>query len=129
MTTEKRYELICELVRAYAELDGDPAEAERQIQDPYQESGRLHPFWAPAKELLLDSMLSISAQTTDKTRIAAVKDIRTHVTITNRPGLCVMHEDKVGDETRYCACDGYRAVRLKQDIPALPHATGDLVQD
>lgn len=129
MTNEKRYELICELVRAYAKLEGDPAEAERQIQDPYQESGRLHPFWAPAKELLLDGMLSISAQTTDKTRIAAVKDILTHVTIENRPGLCVMHVDTVGNEPRYCACDGYRAIRLKQDIPALPHATGDLVVD
>ena len=121
MTNEKRYEIVCELMRAYDRIEnGDERLAERLIRNPFDEVGKLHEFWGPAAELLLDALAGISEKSTSKTVAAAVK--RMLAKDDTRPALKFMHKTEFRGETRYAVCDGFRALALKHDITCLPHA-------
>lgn len=124
MTNEKRYETICELMRSYDRIEnGDERLAERLIRNPFDEVGKLHEFWGPASELLLDALTGISEKSTTKTVAAAVK--RMLAKDDRRPALKFMHRIEFRGEIRYAVCDGYRALALKHDITCLPHANED----
>lgn len=128
MTTEKRYELVCKMMREYGKMDNrgiwDP---ENMIRDPfgayhtqYGKPYSFEPFYEAATELLRDALAGISEKSTPKTVAAAVK--RMLATDDTRPALKFMHRTEFRGETRYAVCDGYRALALKHDITCLPHA-------
>lgn len=128
MTNEKRYELVCKMMREYGKMDNrgiwDP---ENMIRDPfgayhtqYGKPYSFEPFYEAATELLRDALSGISEQSTSKTVAAAVK--RMLAKDDTRPALKFMHRIEFRGEIRYAVCDGYRALALKHDITCLPHA-------
>lgn len=130
MTNEKRYELICKMMREYDRVNGEYSlvNVEKAIRDPYGAynvsfGGKPYsydPFFEAATELLRDALAGISEQSTTKTVAAAVK--RMLSTNDTRPALKFMHRTEFRGEIRYAVCDGYRALALKHDITCLPHA-------
>lgn len=130
MTNEKRYELICKMMREYDRVNGENSlvNVEKAIRDPYSAynvsfGGKPYsydPFFEAATELLRDALAGISEQSTSKTVAAAVK--RMLAKDDTRPALKFMHRIEFRGEIRYAVCDGYRALALKHDITCLPHA-------
>lgn len=121
MTNEKMYSTVCDMVRAYGMRDDSADIAAQVISDPrkWAAYSKAIPFYPSAAALLVDAMESMDKKTTARGQLSAVKKFLSDSDA--RPLYKKMWEQG----GYYCACDGYKAIRLKSDLPSLPHATPD----
>ena len=121
MTTENMISHICRMLQDYDLHTGSRA-ADLVISDPARwlrecPDGAF-PFYDSAAEMLLSCREKLSAKTTPTSALNACKRI---IRSSNRKDMQgVFSEDGFS-----CVCDGYRLVRLKADLPSLPHVKTD----
>lgn len=117
MTTEKTYESICKMLVEYDRAAGfDGASA--VISKPWEwEKCVYNEFYSTAAKMLIDCRVKMDKATTPAAAIAAVKRICKSAVSRNDPRLAGIFEDR----GLYAVCDGYRYVRLKNDLDSLPH--------
>lgn len=121
MTNEKMYSTVCDMIRDYGQRDESADIAAQVISDPrkWAAYSKAIPFYPSAAALLVDAMESMDKKTTARGQLSAVKKFLSDNAA--RPLYRKMWEQG----GYYCACDGYKAIRLKSDLPSLPHATPD----
>lgn len=117
MTAEKTIANVCAMLRAWDGRSGDSA-AEDVINAPHKwvECG-WHPFYPAAARMLIDARQQMDRKVTSRSTISAVRRI-----LTDAPHLKETFHAIHKINGKYCACDGYRAVRLNADIKSLPHS-------
>lgn len=116
MTNEKFYEHVCEMLREYDlhtgnnGADGVIANPEKWVSSDY------FPFYAAAAEILIEVRTRLDTKTTPRIQQNAIARIVRNCPIThpNMRGL-FSYED------RFVVVDGYRLIRLQNDISSLPH--------
>lgn len=123
MTHDKRYELICNMIRAYGAESSDPAyfadRAQRVIENPRNYvSWATIPFYADAAELLVEALEGMDKATTPASALAAMKRIYKGCS-DSRPMLKGLF--KSGD--RWALCDGYRFIRVSSKPESIPEAS------
>lgn len=117
MTNEKAYALLCNLIRAYGERDASADFAEQCIREPRKFAAyKTIPFYADAAALLVDTLEIMDKKTTPRGQLAAVKKFFAD---DRRP----IYQKIFEQDGYFCALDGYKAIRLKHDLPSLPHVT------
>lgn len=129
MTDEKRYELICSMLRSYDAIsDGVMNAAEEVIRKPHKWTGcDWRPFYAYAAQMLLDARQGMDKKTTGAGRLSALNRIYKNCA-DSRPSLKGFFPS--GD--RWAICDGYRFIRLNskpESIPEAPQAVKPLDLD
>lgn len=114
MTPEKRYEAVVRMLYAYDSATGNTG-ASAVIKEPWSwESNSLFPFYQDAASILQECLAEMDKAST-KLGIPAVKRVLRKDD--NRfSGIFT----PLGSDW-FCACDGHRLYRLKQDLPSLPH--------
>lgn len=123
MTNEKIYETICAMLREFDAETGNTA-AEKVIEHPDQWEKTILPFYRSAAALLIDTRAKMDTKTTSRTTRAAVGRI-----IKNVPDHRESMRGLFPAGGKFCACDGYRIIRLGADITSLPHVTSDFDVD
>lgn len=127
MTNEKMYEHICIMLRKYDQETGRN-DAEKVIARPEDFSvlDKLpyYAFYSSAAAMLIDTKRGMDVKTTPKTAISAINRIVKGV----KPGLerfkgIFYHGEK------YIVCDGFRLIRLNEDISSIPHVENDFDVD
>lgn len=120
MTVQNKYKAICEMLREFDSASrGIYDAAEKVINNPHEwVESNYFPFYANAASLLIDCLDSMDTKTTANTTVSAVKRILKNAKQDNFKGL-VLYDGK------YVACDGYRLIRLQNDIASLPHTTNN----
>ena len=116
MTPEKTYQLVCVMMRSYAAATHDDA-AEKVISDTSDFLRCFNPFYESAAQLLLDAKARMDKSSSSASVVSAAKRICKSAVANNRMllGGVIFQDDY------YCLCDGYRILRLKEDITSLPH--------
>ena len=116
MNNQKMLENLCVMLREYDEHTGSRG-ADGVIANPEKWDDSDHfPFYASAASLLIEIRGRMDTSTTPRTVSAAVNRIIKN-TADSRPDMRGIFQR--GD--RFCVCDGYHCLRLKQDISSLPH--------
>ena len=126
MTNEKRYELVCEMLRKYDEIsDGAMGAAEQVIKEPHTWSRSAYfPFYANAAELLIEAQSGMDKKVTSAGRLAALKKVVKNVP----PGMDRLRGIfQIGD--RWAVCDGYRFIRVENKPESIPEALGGVDLD
>lgn len=123
MKTETLYENVCTMIKAYSDMSYDKA-GDDVIRNPHKYTQYNNPFYKSASNMLIDIRAEMDKQHQkskgrNATVISAVKRIIANTPPHIREELRGMYEQN----GRYCVTDGYRAVRLNEDITSLPHAT------
>lgn len=116
MTPEKTYQLVCEMLHSYDSATGNNA-AEKVISDTSDFLRCFNPFYESAAALLLDAKTRMDKSSSTASVVSAAKRICKSAVEQNRKrwgGL--VYQDEY-----YYLCDGYRILRLKEDITSLPH--------
>ena len=114
MTNDKMYEAVIRMTRAMgAQLEQEDL-AEKVIANPAYWCGGCIPFFNDAASLLSDLRERMDKGTTSASTLAAAKRIVKEGQRHNIDGAWT-------DDGWFILCDGYRAVRLKEDIACLPH--------
>lgn len=116
MTANKTYTMAVEIIRA-----ADAENAEAIIKNPH--------FWKTcgdaiiknACEMLIDGLAQMDSKTTARGTVAAVKRICTSAAKMGRANLAGIWEK----DGKYFVCDGFRALRLNEDITALEHVAAE----
>ena len=116
MTPEKTYQLVCEMLHSYDSATGNDV-AEKVISDTPDFLCCFNPFYESAAALLLDARERMDKKTSPASVVSAVKRICKSAVDSNR--MCL--GGLVFQNGYYCLCDGYRILRLKEDITSLPH--------
>lgn len=120
MTGEKFYEHICIMLREYDIHTGNEG-ADSVIANPENwVASDSFPFYASAAEILIEARTKLDTKTTPRTKQNAIKRIIKSVPTSreNFRGL-FPYED------RFVVVDGYRLIRLQNDISSLPHVEND----
>lgn len=127
MTHEKRYALVCEMIREYSKERGDPVEcAEQIIKNPHEWAGcGTVPFWGDAAELLIEAKQGMDKAVTPKGQLAALTNVYKSALSMPREGLHGAF--KSGD--RWAVCDGYRFIRVNSKPESIPEADGGVNLD
>lgn len=114
MTAEKRYSAVCKLLREY-DLHTGNLGAEGVIKDPNKWAAfNLLPFYQNAAELLIDCKAQLDTKTTPRGAVTAAGKIIKNAPRDNFRGIWE-------DAGKYWICDGFRLLRLNDDISSLPH--------
>ena len=120
MTYETMYNHICVLLQEYDLHTGNRA-ADGVISNPEKwVSSEYFPFYASAAALLIETSAKLDTKTTPRTAIAAITRIYKNCNA-SRPEMCGLFT--YGD--RFVICDGYRLLRLTNDISSIPHVEND----
>ena len=120
MTYETMYNHICVLLQEYDLHTGNRA-ADGVISNPEKwVSSEYFPFYASAAALLIETRAKLDTKTTPRTAIAAITRIYKNCNA-SRPEMCGLFT--YGD--RFVICDGYRLLRLTNDISSIPHVEND----
>ena len=120
MTNEMFYRHICVMLQEYDLHTGNRG-ASNVISNPEKWiSSDYFPFYASAAELLIEIRARLDTQTTPRTTLAAITRIYKNCN-DRRPDMQGIFT--FGD--RFVICDGYRLLRLTNDISSLPHVTND----
>ena len=119
MTDEKMYEHICTMIREHDE-SSDKNNANRVIEHPDRWVSDWHPFYASAAELLIEIRSRMDAEVTPRARQSALRRILKNCP-SSRPSMAGIFS--YGD--CFVICDGYRLIRLRNDISSLPHVKND----
>lgn len=124
MTNERFYEHVCAMLQEY-DLHTGSRGADGVIANPEQwVSSDYFPFYASAAEMLIEARARLDTKTTPRAQQNAVGRIVKHCP-DSRPSMCGLFSR--GD--RFVVVDGYRMVRLKEDISSLPHVENDFDVD
>lgn len=127
MTNEKLYEHICVMLREYDLHTGNRG-ADGVISNPEKWIfSDQFPFYAAAAEMLIEIRSRMDTKSTSRSVVAAITRIyknceKTHPKHPNLFGIFTR-----GD--RFVVCDGYRLLRLTNDISSLPHVENDFNVD
>lgn len=120
MTNEKFYEHICVMLQEYDLHTGNRG-ADNVITNPEKwVSSEFFPFYASAAEMLIEARARLDVKTTPRTKLNAIARIIKNCS-SAKPNLCGIFA--YGD--RFVVCDGYRLLRLTNDISSLPHVEND----
>lgn len=120
MTYETMYNHICVLLQEY-DLHTSNRAADGVISNPEKwVSSEYFPFYASAAALLIETRAKLDTKTTPRTAIAAITRIYKSCNA-SRPEMCGLFT--YGD--RFVICDGYRLLRLTNDISSIPHVEND----
>lgn len=127
MTDEKRYELICSMLRSYDAIsDGAMNAAEEVIRDPETwQNTPYFPFYADAAKMLLDARQGLDKKATGAGRMAAIK--RVYKSAASQGRECYRGAFRSGD--RWAICDGYRFIRLNSKPESIPECAGGVDLD
>ena len=131
MTPEKTYQLVCEMLHSYDSATGNDA-AKKVISNTSDFLRCFNPFYESAAALLLDAKTRMDKSTSSASVVLAAKRICKSAVENNRMRLGGL----LFQDGYYCLCDGYRILRLKEDVSSLPHLAptpeqpklGDLMQ-
>lgn len=117
MTPEKIYENVCTMLREYDTATSNGAATE-VIARPWEwEHSTISPFYASAAKMLIDARAAMDKKTTPAAAVSAVKRmIKSAMASSNR----ALH-GIFPDHGMFAVCDGYRFIRLHEDIESLPH--------
>ena len=126
MTNEKRYELVCEMLRAYdAVSDGHMGAAEQVIKEPHKWSRSAYfPFYANAAELLIEAQSGMDKKVTSAGRLAALKKV-----VKNVPEYQERMKGIFKSGERWAVCDGYRFIRVENKPESIPETDFDMDLD
>ena len=117
MTSEKMYEMICAMLKDYDAATGNTA-AGYVIDRPWElEKISLNQFYANAAAILIDCRAAMDKKTTPAGSLSAIKRFCKAAMASNNRALNGVFEYS----GKYCICDGYRMLRLNNDIDSLPH--------
>lgn len=120
MTNEMLYKHICVMLQEYDLHTGNRG-ATNVIANPEQWiSSNYFPFYAAAAEMLIEIRTRLDAKTTPRTTLAAITRIYKNCN-DSRPDM----KGIFSYEGRFVICDGYRLLRMTNDISSLPHVTND----
>lgn len=127
MTSEKRYEMVLRMLRAYdADSDGERNAAEEVIRNPQKWIGcDWLPFYASAAQLLIDARQEMDKKTTGAGRMAAIR--RIYKSAADRNNQKFSGTFPSGD--RWAICDGYRFIRLNSKPESIPECMGGIDLD
>ncbi len=124
MTSETIYGHICTMLREY-DAQTDNQNAEEVISNPERWVDSVYfPFYANAAELLIDTRAKLDTKATPRTAVAAVTRIYKGCNA-SRPNMRGIFS--YGD--RFVICDGFRLLRLTNDISSIPHVKNDFNVD
>lgn len=119
MTNEKRLELITAMVHDYDAKTGNSL-AEKTLSEPQTVDGyAAFPFYACAASLVLECLAGMERTTTTAQASAAVKRIATGSTNQRMWGIATE------DNENFYACDGYRGVCIRHDLPSIARVERD----
>ena len=124
MTSEKRYEMVCRMLRAF---DGasDLGAAEQVIANPHEWANTsLFPFYADAAQLLIDAMQEMDKKTTPAAQLAALNRV-----IKNVPDYREGLKGLLPSGDRWAVCDGYRFIRVQNKPESIPEAKNPMELD
>ena len=116
MTPEKTYQHVCEMLHSYDSATGNDAAA-KVISDPSDFLRCFNPFYESAAALLLDARERMDKKASPASVVSAVKRM-TKAAVAGRNRLL---QGMVCQKGLYCVCDGYRILRLKEDVTSVPH--------
>lgn len=123
MTNEKRYELVCAMMRDFAASNGN--ELPREItKNPYKYLRCGLSFYEYAAELLIEAKQGMDKAVTPAGRLSALNRIFKGMD-NYRPNLYGMF--KSGD--LWAICDGYRFIRTTDKPESIPECMGGLDLD
>lgn len=124
MRNEKIYKHICVMLREYDLHTGNRG-ADSVISNPEKWiSSEYFPFYAAAAEMLIDIRARMDTNSTPRTVLAAITRIYKNCSDT-RPNM----QGLFARGNRFVICDGYRLLRLTNDISSLPHVENDFNVD
>lgn len=124
MTTSKRYETICAMLRDY-DMSTNGNTADQVISNPWHwQNIQTIPFYSSAAAMLIDCLKEMDSKASSRSAIAAIKRIVKHVP-DHRPAFSGVF--KRGDIN--VVCDGFRLIRFSSDISSLPHVENDFDVD
>ena len=116
MTPEKTYQHVCEMLHSYDSATGNTA-AVKVISDPSDFLRCFNPFYESAAALLLDAKERMDKSSTSASVVSAVKRmVKSAVAGHNR-----LLQGMVCQKGLYCVCDGYRILRLQEDVTSVTH--------
>ena len=120
MTNERFFEHVCAMLQEYDLHTGNRG-ADGVISNPEKWVGsQFFPFYASAAEMLIEARARLDTKTTPRTQQNAISRIVKNCP-DSRPSMCGMFS--YGD--RFVVVDGYRLIRLNEDISSLPHVEND----
>jgi len=124
MTYEAAYKHLCVILLEYDTANGSHS-ADDVIAHPERWVGtgylaQCNPFYASAAALLIEARAKLDVKTTPRSRLSAITRIVKNCP-DSRPSMCGIFT--YGD--RFVVCDGYRLIRMKEDIASLPHVKCD----
>ena len=111
MSPEKLYELVVQMISIY---DPDIAGQVAAHPDQFLDCGL--PYYSAASAILVDCQLRMDKSAASASVVAAAKRICKSALASSIPGL----QGMFFQNGYYCLCDGYRILRLKSDVTALP---------
>lgn len=118
MNNETILKNTIEMVKLYCNEINDVELAKKVLADPHYYATTYKcvlPFIRLASSIIIEAQEGINAKTTSKTIISAIK--KTLAPNDKRP----IYQYLIEQDGKFHACDGYRAIRLIDDIPCLPH--------
>lgn len=116
MTPEKTYQHVCEMLHSYDSATGNDA-ASKVITDPSDFLRCFNPFYESAAALLLDAKERMDKKTSPASVVSAVKRMTKAAVASRNKHL----QGMVYQNGMYCVCDGYRILRLTEDVTCVPH--------
>lgn len=116
MTPKKTYQHVCEMLHSYDSATGNTAAA-KVISDPSDFIRCFNPFYESAAALLLDAKTRMDKKASPASVVSAVKRmVKSAVAGRNR-----LLQGMVYQRGLYCVCDGYRILRLQEDVTSVQH--------
>lgn len=126
MTNEKRYELVCDMLRAYDVANDTVGGAEQVIKDPQTwQNSPYFTFYADAAKLLIEALQGMDKATTPRAQLAAIT--RVYKSACRHTSRKFNGMFKSGE--RWAVCDGYRFIRIKNRPESIPETECDLDLD
>ena len=124
MTYEKQFEHICTMLHEY-DLHTGSRGADGVIANPEKwiDCTQFYPFYASAAVMLIEARAKLDAKTTPRTVSAAVGRIIRNTPKHSRIQGVFPYRDK------FVVCDGYKLIRLNNDIISLLHCESDFNVD
>lgn len=123
MTSAKMYEHICTMLRQYDQETGRN-DAEKVIARPadFAALDKLpyYAFYSSAAAMLIESRRGMDTKTTPKTAISAITRIIKSIQPERKQFKGIFE-----NRGKYVICDGYRLIRLNEDISSVPHTEND----
>lgn len=115
MTTEKTYENIVRMMRAF-DCETKRNYTEVVLQRPEQFAKSDLPFYAEAAEIIIDLRTKMDKASTPAAKVNAIKNI-----IKNAPESRPIMKGLFRNGDKWVACDGNRAIRTGTDISSVAH--------